>query len=116
MDARNKQLLNVSKTQSMLICTKPKHQKIRTARGNFCLNIGGKDLDVMQKVKYLGMQVDNSLYWKEQIKAISSMVSKALGLVKHARKFLTEFSLKSLSLSIIEPRFRYCCSVRGCSC
>ena len=88
--------LNVSKTQSMLACTKSRHQKVKTAGDNLCLNIRGKDLDVVQKVKYLGVQVDKSLDWKEQIKVISSKVSKALGLLKHAKIFLPESSLKSL--------------------
>ena len=33
----------------------------KTAGDNLYLNITGKDLNVMQKVKYLGVQVDNSL-------------------------------------------------------
>ena len=70
---------------------------------------------MVQKVKYLGVQVDNSLDWKEQIKAISSKVSEAMGLLKHAKIFLPESSLKSLCFSKVEPHFRYCCSVRGCS-
>ena len=107
----NKLSLNVSKTQLMLICTKPKHQTFKTAEDNICLNISGKELDVVQKVKYLGVQVDNSLDWKQQIKVISSKVSKALDLLKHAKNFLPESSLKSLYFSIVEPHFRYCCSV-----
>ena len=107
----NKLALNVSKSQSMLICSKPKHQKLKVAGGKLCLNIKGNDLDVMQKVKYLGVQVDDSLEWKDQIKAISSKVSKALGLLKHAKKFFPASSLRSLYLSIVELRFRYCCSV-----
>ena len=107
----NKLSLNVSKTQSILICTKPKHQKLKTAGGNLCLNIRGNDLDAVQKLKYLGVQVDDSLDWKDQIKAISSKVSKALGLLKHAKKFLPASSLRSLYLSIVEPYFRYCCSM-----
>ena len=75
----NKLSLNVPKTQSMLICTKPKHQSLRTAGDNLCLNIMGKELDVVQKMKYFRVQVDNSLDWKEQIKLISSKVSKAIG-------------------------------------
>ena len=51
----NKLSLNVSKTQSMLICTKPKHGKLKIAGGSLCLNIRGNDLDVVQKVKYLGV-------------------------------------------------------------
>ena len=107
----NKLSLNVSKTQSMLVCTKSRHQKLKTAGDNLCLNIRGKDLDVVQKVKYLRVQVDNSLGWKEQIKVISSKVSKALDLEKHAKIFLPESSLRSLYLSIVESHFRYYCSV-----
>ena len=71
---------------------------------------------MVQKVKYLGVRVDNSLDWREQIKLISSKVSKALDLLKHAKNFLPESPLKSLYLSIVEPHFRYCCSaVWGCS-
>ena len=81
----NKLSLNVSKTQSMLIYTKPKHQTLRTAGDNLCLNVREKELDVEQKVKYLGVEVDNSLDWKEQIKVISAKASKALGLLKHAK-------------------------------
>ena len=33
-----------------------------------------------KKVKYLGVQVDNSLDWEDQVKAISSKISKALEL------------------------------------
>ena len=87
----DKPLLNVMKTQSMLICTKPKHQRHKTAGANFRLNVRGKDFDVVQKVRYLGVQVDNNLDWKDQIKATPSKVSKALGLPKHAKKFLPSF-------------------------
>ena len=33
----------------------------------------------MQKTKYLGVQIDHSLDWKEQIKAVSAKVSRAVG-------------------------------------
>ena len=74
----NKLSSNVLKTQSMLICTNPKHQKLKTAGDNLCLNVRGNDLDVVQKVRSLGVQVDNSQDWKDQIKALSLKVSKAL--------------------------------------
>ena len=61
------------------------------------------------------MLVDNSLAWEEQIKVISSKAAKALCLLKHAKNFLPASSLKSLYLSIVEPHFRCCCSVWGCS-
>ena len=66
-----------------------------------------------KKVKHLEVQVDNSLDRKEQIKVISSNVSKVLGLLQHAKNFLPESSLRSLYFSIVEPHFRSCCSVWG---
>ena len=70
---------------------------------------------MVQKVKYSGVQVDDSLDWKEQIKVFSSKRLKAVGLLKQAKTFLPESSLRSLYFSIVEPHFRYCCSVWGCS-
>ena len=41
-------------------------------------------------------------------------VSRALGVLKHAKTFLPQNILKNLHISIIEPHFRYCSSVWGC--
>ena len=50
--------------------------------------------------------MDNSLDWKEHIKVDSSMVSKAMGFLKQAKRFLSVASLKTLYLRIVEPPFR----------
>ena len=110
----NKLSVNVAKTQSMLIATKPKHRTLNNAAGKLNLEISGRELDVVKKTKYLGVRDDNSLYWKEHIKAVSSKVSRAIGFLKHARNILPVASLKTLFLGIVEPHFRYCCSVWGC--
>ena len=110
----NKLSLNVAKTQSMLIATKPKHRALNSATEKLHLKIRGSDLDVVNKTKYLGVQVDNSLDWKEHIKTVSTKVSRAIGFLKHAKNILPIASLKTLYSSIVEPHFRYCCSVWGC--
>ena len=53
--------------------------------------------------------------WKEHIKVTSSKASKAVGFLRHAKPFLPEETLKTLYTGIIEPHFRYCCLVWGCS-
>ena len=63
------------------------------------LKIRGSELDVVKKTKYLGVQVDNCLDWKEHIKAVSTKASRAIGFLKHAKNIL---------------HFRHCCSVWGC--
>ena len=106
--------LNIVKTQSMLIATKPRHKALNNAAENLKLEIFGSELDVVTKTRYLGVQVDNSLDWNEHIKVISSKVSRAIGFLKYAKNILPIASVKTLYTSIVEPHFRYCCSVWGC--
>ena len=110
----NKLSLKVAKTQSMLIATKPKHQTLNNAAEKLHLKIRGSELDVVNKTKYLGVYVDNGLDWKEHIKTVSTKASRAIGFLKHAKNILPIDSLKTLYSSIVEPHFRYCCSVWGC--
>ena len=46
---------------------------------------------------------------------MSLKVSRGLGILKHAKKFLPFSALTSLYTSIVEPHCRYCCSVWGCA-
>ena len=83
----NKLSLNVAKTHSMLISTKQKHNILKSQNEALLLNIYNNKLDVVQKTKYLGVQIDSPLYWREQIKVVSTKVSRAVGFLKHAKSF-----------------------------
>ena len=111
----NKLSLNVAKTHSMLISTKQKHNILNSQNEVLELNIRNNKLDVVQKTKYLGVQIDSSLDWKEQIKVVSTKVSRAVGFLKHAKSFLPKESFLTLYTGIIEPHLRYCYSVWGCA-
>ena len=82
----NKLSLNVAKTQGMLICTKNKHKSLEGTGESICLKIRDNDLALVENTKYLGVQVDNSLDWKEHIKRVSTKVSRAVGLFKVCKK------------------------------
>ena len=75
--------------------------------------IRDRELDLVDEIKYLGVNVDDGLSWKEYIKSVTSKVLRGMGMLKHAKYYLTEASLKTLYSSIVEPYFRYCCSVWG---
>ena len=111
----NKLSLNVAKTHSMLISTNQKHNSLKRQSEALELKIRDKGLEVVQKTKYLGVQFDCSLEWKEQIKAVSAKVSRAIVFLKHAKSFLPMTSLKTLYTGIVKPHFRYCFSVWGCA-
>ena len=84
----NKLSLNVAKTQGMLICTKNTNKSLEGTDEGLCLKIKDSDLALVDNTKYLGVQVDNSLDWKGHIKSISTKVSRAVGLLKCAKRFL----------------------------
>ena len=70
------------------------------------LKILDSDMDVVTKTKYLGFHVDNSLDWKEHIKAVSLKVSRTIGFLIHAKNVLPVNSVKTLYLGIVGPHFR----------
>ena len=111
---RNKIPLNVTKTHSMLICSKCKHKSIKNSDETFGLKIRDKILNIVEKIKYLGVQVDQNLDWKEHIKYVASKVSRPIGFLKYAKSLVPSTTLINLYKSIVEPHFRYCCSVWGC--
>ena len=63
--------------------------------------------------KYLGIQIDNQLKWKDHISQVSSKVVQSIGYIKYARRFLPRDTLRMLYLGLVEPHFKYCCSVWG---
>ena len=103
--------LNIDKTTSMIIGTK---RKLTDENGenllpNFTLD--GETIQHKNATKYLGVQIDNQLKWKDHISQVSSKVVRAIGYIKYARKFLPRETLRMLYLGLVEPHFRYCCSV-----
>ena len=99
----------------MLISTKQKHNSLESRSEALELKIRDNELEVVQTTKYLGPQIDCSLDWKQQIKAVCMEVSRAIGFLRHATPFLPLASLKTLYTGIVELHFRYCCSVWGCA-
>ena len=89
----NKLSLNVAKTNSMLVSTNQMHNILKSRNEDLDLNIRDNELEIIQKTKYLGVQIDNSLNWKEHIKTVSSKVAGAIGFLKHAKTFLPKETL-----------------------
>ena len=54
-----------------------------------------------------------SPYWKEHIHEVLKKISRSLGQIKCAKRFLPLESLKNLYTGLVDPHFRYCCAVWG---
>ena len=61
----NKLSLNVAKTNSMLVFTKQQHNILKSRNEDLDLKIRDNEVEIIQKTKYLGVQIDNSLTHKD---------------------------------------------------
>ena len=106
--------LNVFKTQAMVIGSRPIFKKISdklVPTPSFA--IGNSHIDAVANAKYSGIQLDKHLVWDEHTKAVRSKISRSLGFLKYAKKLLPKHTLSQMYRCIVEPHFRYCCSVWG---
>ena len=107
---RNKLFLNVANTTSMLIGTRNALQDESNGEllwANF--EISEELFEQKTCFKYLGIQIDSQLKWKEHVASVSLKVSRAIGMIK----FLPTDTLKLLYRGLIETHLRSCCSVWG---
>ena len=111
----NKLSLNVVKTQSLIIGSRPNIQKIeKQTEAKPSFEIGDQKINMITDTKYLGVQIDDKLQWDRHIEQVKTKALRALGLIKHAKKFLPSGDLQKMYRGIVEPHFSYCCSVWGC--
>ena len=110
----NKLSLNVIKTQAMVVGSRPNLKKI--SEGNVqspSFAIGDSQIEIVEKTKYLGIQLDQHLVWDEHTRLLRAKVSRAIGFLKYAKTILPQETLSQIYRGIVEPHFRYCCSVWG---
>ena len=110
----NKISLNVAKTHTMLICSKYKQRALINSNEKLDITVKDEKLMVVEKIKYLGVQTDQNLKWKEHIKYVWSKVARAIGFLKCTKSFIPRNYVNVLYRSIVEPYFCYCYSVWGC--
>ena len=111
----NKLSLNVVKTQSLIIGSRPNIQKIeKQTEAKPSFEIGDQKINMITDTKYLGVQIDDKLQWDRHTEHVKAKALRALGLIKHAKKFLPSGDLQKMYRGIVEPHFSYCCSVWGC--
>ena len=58
-------------------------------------------------MKYLGINIDENLNWKQQISDIAIKLNKANGILSKLRHFIDRKTLKSIYHAIFEPHLYY---------
>ena len=100
-------MLNVSKTKIMLIGT---HQRLNTV-DSFSVTADNTILERVDTFKYLGVLMDQTLFWKEHISSMGKTISFRLAILRHAQKVLPKSSCLTLYNTMVLPLFDYCAVV-----
>ena len=100
-------ILNLEKTKIMLVGT---HQRTAEA-DDLVIEINNTRLERVNKLKYLGVLLDNTLSWKDHIEYIGNKILSRLGVLRRARKVLPKPTCLMLYNTIVLPLFDYCSPV-----
>ena len=103
----NKLFMNVSKTQFMLFSGK------KYVDHPVNIKIDDCSLTQVHSSKFLGVIIDDRLTWKDHIIYVSKKVSKGIGIIRKARRYLKNETLLSLYYSFVYPYLTYCNQIWG---
>ena len=66
------------------------------------------NLRKVECIKYLGVILDNKLWWIQHISYVKNKISKGIGIMYKARNYINKKALLGLYHSYIYPYFIYC--------
>ena len=113
----NKLSLSVAKAQSMI------HSSSSNLKKNHHMDSGDPEinphitedkLDIIESNKYLGVQNNPVHKWREDITFAIGEISRVMGMLKYAKRYLPLETVKRMYTSIVEPNFRNCRSMWDC--
>ena len=107
--AANKLTLNIKKSNFMIF----HRARIKWSTITTPLLLNGITLERLSFTKFLGVIIDDKLSFIRHITYIKSKISKGLGILLKARKYLNRKCLLNLYYSFIYPYLTYCVEVWG---
>ena len=75
--------------------------------------IGEDKISPITSIKYLGVHVDQYLNWEGHLLTIINTVSRGIGILRLAKRYLPLKTVQMMYRSLNEPYFRYCCPIWG---
>ena len=104
--ALNKLSLNISKTNYIVFGKVDKDKLINVSIDEFILT-------KVCSTKFLGVQIDEGLNWKEHIKLVTSKLIKVSGIIFRTKRVLNYDCLYTLYCSLFLPYINYCSEIWG---
>ena len=104
----NKISLNASKTE--IIIFKRKNKQIQK---HLNFRVSGQKIEITNSVKYLGIQLNDSLTWKTHLISLLPKLNRAIGLLSKIRCYTPKYLLKTIYYSLFNCHLIYACQVWG---
>ena len=98
----NRLSLNVSKTEFIIF--KPPRIQLRE---RITLKLNGTTLYESQKIKYLGLIMDDKLTWSSHIHELSKKINKSIGILYKLKNLCPDSVLMSIYFSLIHSQISY---------
>ena len=70
----------------------------------------------MTQFEFLGLNIDSNLNWKAHLSAVSTKVSRVIGLLHKLKYVFPSYILRMIYNSLILPHFNYSLLAWGCKC
>ena len=105
----NKLSLNGQKTYYIIF----HRARIKLTDYSSNLVMGDSIITATNEIKYLGVIIDNKITWIPHITYVKNKVSKGIGIIYKARKYLKRHTLINLYHSYIYPYLIYCIEAWG---
>ena len=80
------------------------------------IKINNFAIEKVNKVKFLGVILDDLLSWKHHLDLVASKAAKAVGILYKLRPYLSQKSLIGLYYTFLYPYFTYCNEIWGNAC
>ena len=106
----NKLSLNSSKAEYMVIGS---HKRLHQTRGDPPITLGDNQIKRVKVTKSLGLMIDETLTWDEQVTLITKKVNKGLNVIRRLRDFFDIKTLTTVYQTLVQPYFDYCSQVWG---
>ena len=83
---------------------------------NLKLTISGSIIERVTQSKFLGLNINSNLNWKAHLSAVSTKVSRVIGLLHKLKYVFLLYILRMIYNSLILPHFNYSLLAWGCKC
>ena len=78
---------------------------------DFMIKIDDKVINRVNKTKFLGVFIDENLTWKENVKYITTKLSKSIAIMYRTSVMLNKNSIRLLYCTLFLPYLSYCVEI-----